>query len=382
LIGADGEHPLNDLYIKDKTESYIKQSSDLINYESDEFISGRTGKIDSTDNKEKLSDINIKTDKFKEVISDSIEGTINQSSTDRNSEKHNSDPNIESINILESDSNTQKIKLYPDIDITEYKTEYLSSEINEKITDQLETSTNNDNYILEKSDYNTNSINGEITNSHISTETLTQSYIEDSENIKLKTDTFVYTDEFIKQSEKCFCHKDSPYLLFPSLECTSSCDVAQLLNKTCKVDCISDENFQDFVYNIKTVIKNDTFSDEEEIVIVGNNIICDITITQMKHKYNNISYIDFGECEEKLKQKYKINYLLILKFDIKLDDNSPTSVEFEVYNPYTKDKLDLSICSNEKIKIEVPKILDEYSLVLYQNLSFLGYDVFNLLFYS
>jgi len=376
LIGADGEHPLSDLYIKDKTESYIKQSSDLINYESDEFISGRTEKVDSTDNKEKLSDINIKTDKIKEVISDSIEGTIKQSSTDRNSEKHNSDPNIESISILESDSNTQKIRLNSDIGITEYKTEYLSSEINEKITDQLETSTNSKDFILEKSDYNTNSINGEITNTHISIDDLTQSFIEDSENIKLKTDTFVYTDESIKQSEKCFCHKDLPYLLFPSLECTSSCDVAQLLNKTCKVDCISDENFQDFVYNIKTVIKNDTFNDEEEIFIVGNNIICDITTTQIKHKYNNISYIDFGECETKLKQKFKINYLLILKFDIKLDDNSPTSVEYEVYNPDTKEKLDLSICSNEKINIEVPKILDEYSLVLYQNLSFLGYDVF------
>ena len=97
----------------------------------------------------------------------------------------------------------------------------------------------------------------------------------------------------------------------------------------------------------------------------------------MKRKYNNISYIDFGECEAKLKQKHKINYLLILKFDIKLDDNSPTTVEYEVYNPYTKEKLDLSICRNEKINIEIPKILDEYSMILYQNISSFGYDVFN-----
>jgi hypothetical protein len=43
-----------------------------------------------------------------------------------------------------------------------------------------------------------------------------------SENIKLKTNDIIeYTDESIKKSEKCFCHKDLPYLLFPSLECTS-----------------------------------------------------------------------------------------------------------------------------------------------------------------
>ena len=83
------------------------------------------------------------------------------------------------------------------------------------------------------------------------------------------------------------------------------------------------------------MIKNNTFSDEEEIVIVGYNVICDITTLQMIPKYNNISFIEFGECKTILKQKYKINYLLILKFDIKLDDNSPSIFEYEVYNPYT-----------------------------------------------
>ena len=78
-----------------------------------------------------------------------------------------------------------------------------------------------------------------------------------------------------------------------------------------------------------------------------------------------------------MKQKYKINYLLILKFDIKLDDNSPSNIEYEVYNPYTKEKLDLSICRNEKINIEIPKILDEHSIILYQNISSFRYDVFN-----
>ena len=257
FIESDKKNFLSDLYNKDKTESYIKQSSDLINYESNQFISGRTEKIESTDNKEKLSDLNIKTDKIKEIISDSNEGTIKISYSDRNAEKQISDSNFEPTNILESDNSTQKIKLHSDIGFTEYKTEYSSSKFNEKITYQLETSTNNKDYIASKSDYNTNSFIDELTNPYISAESLTQSYIEDSENIKLKVnDTLEYMDESIKQSEKCFCHKDLPYLLFPSLECTSSCDVAQLLNKTCKVDCISEETFKDLVNNIKTVINN------------------------------------------------------------------------------------------------------------------------------
>ena len=253
FIESDRKNLLSDLNIKNKSEFYIKLNSDLINYKSNEFISGKTEIIESIDNKEKISDINIKTDKIKEIISDSNDGIIKISSSDRITEKQNSDFNVEPTIILESESNTQKIKLHSDIGITQYKTEYSSSKINEKITYQLETSTNSKDYIVSKSDFITNIIFDEIINSYINTESLTQSYIEDSDKLRTN-DTNGYTDESIKQSEKCFCHKDLPYLLFPSLECTNSCDVAQLLNKACKVDCISEETFQDLVHNIKTVI--------------------------------------------------------------------------------------------------------------------------------
>ena len=148
------------------------------------------------------------------------------------------------------------------------------------------------------------------------------------------------------------------------------------MDQTCKIDCVSEESFKVLIQNIETMIKDDTFDDDKEIIIVGNNVICDITTTQTKQTYTNISYIDFGECETKLKQKYNINYLLILKFD-KINENSPTSIEYEVYDPTTKDKLDLSICNTDKISIDIPMTLDEHSLDLYKNFSSLGYDIFD-----
>ena len=148
------------------------------------------------------------------------------------------------------------------------------------------------------------------------------------------------------------------------------------MDQTCKIDCVSEESFKVLIQNIETMIKDDTFDDDKEIIIVGNNVICDITTTQTKQTYTNISYIDFGECETKLKQKYNINYLLILKFD-KINENSPTSIEYEVYDPTTKDKLDLSICNTDKISIDIPMTLDEHSLALYKNFSSLGYDIFD-----
>jgi hypothetical protein len=81
LVESD-KSDLSDLYIKGNSQTYIEESSDFINYQSTEFIGGRTEKIDSTDNKEKLSDIKIKTDKIKEIISDSNEGGIKVSLSD------------------------------------------------------------------------------------------------------------------------------------------------------------------------------------------------------------------------------------------------------------------------------------------------------------
>ena len=98
----------------------------------------------------------------------------------------------------------------------------------------------------------------------------------------------------------------------------------------------------------------------------------------MEHKYKNISYIDFGECEAKLKQKNNIDYLLIIKFDSKLNINSPINVQYKVYDPFSKRELDLSICSDDKINIDIPMNLVGNSLDLYQNFLSYGYDILNI----
>jgi len=68
--------------------------------------------------------------------------------------------------------------------------------------------------------------------------------------------------------------------------------------------------------------------------------------------------------------------LIIIKFD-KINENLPNIVEYEVYDPITKNKLDLSICKNDKINIDIPITLDGHSVDLFLNFSSLGYDIFN-----
>ena len=280
-----------------------------------------------------------------------------------------SDKITEKINQIKSDGDNEKTEV-----LSDKSSNFLNFDTNTKTDEFIKTDKTKEE--INKSDYISQKININRETSKIDIPTQIKTYAEDTNNIKIETDIDNQSDKNKKISEVCICNEDFPYLLFPSQQCTNFCSVDQLLDQTCKIDCVSEESFKELIENVETLIKDDTFEDDKEIIIVGNNVICDITTTQNKQTYNNISYIDFGECEAKLKQKYNINYLLILKFD-KINENAPTSVEYEVYDPNKEIKLDLSICNNDKINIDIPMALDEHSLDLYHNFSSLGYDIFN-----
>ena len=62
---------------------------------------------------------------------------------------------------------------------------------------------------------------------------------------------------------------------------------------------------------------------------------------------NKVSIIDLSDCEDKLREVYHIDQsdsLIILKYE-NVSNNIKTSeknVQFDVFNPYTKEKLNLS----------------------------------------
>ena len=209
---------------------------------------------------------------------------------------------------------------------------------------------------------------------------ITSNFFESEKYITEKQETYLFDDyfDFIISPEKCLCGENLSYLLLKNNECINYCNIDQLLNKNCQIDCVSLNNYNSIRRNIESIIYKDNFNDNEEIVIIGNNIICDIITSKMEHRNKNISYINFGECETKLKKQNDIDYLLIVKFDAKLNETSPTNVQYKVYDPITKRELDLSICSDDKINIDIPMILVGQSRDLYQNFSSLGYDILNI----
>ena len=111
---------------------------------------------------------------------------------------------------------------------------------------------------------------------------------------------------------------------------------------------------------IESVIKGE----KEDLIIEDNEFIYQITSTenQNNNKYNEISSIKLGDCENKLKKYYNISKdepLLISKIDFYKGGLLIPIIEYEVYDTKAKTQLDLSICIDTKINLLLPADINE-----------------------
>ena len=139
---------------------------------------------------------------------------------------------------------------------------------------------------------------------------------------------------------------------------SEKCTIKGIIKNNCRDEIMKNEQ----VVEIYNAIKDNILTEEyngEDTVIQTKNVIFEIsTLEGQKNNNNsNISSIDLGECENILKEKNNIlpeDSLIVLKSDIKNLDLSSTYIQYEIFNPYTLDKLDLSDCIKEKIVVNVP----------------------------
>ena len=190
-------------------------------------------------------------------------------------------------------------------------------------------------------------------------------------------------DKIIYLLSNQFCPENLPYEIIKTRECVESCTNEEFINNICKVNYFSEKNMDLITNKLRSLI-NETTDSDFDVIINGNNIIYEVTSSSTNKEHHNISSIDFGECEKILKKHYSIDYLLVFKMDIKLNDSYPTVIDYEVYSPINKTKLDLSLCENSKIDIYVPMHLDNYSNNLYDSMNKYGFDILdkNDLFYN
>ena len=81
-----------------------------------------------------------------------------------------------------------------------------------------------------------------------------------------------------------------------------------------------------------------------------------------------------------IKKKYNLSddeSLIIMKTDIKNVDLSSTNVKYEIYHPYTLEKLNMEHCKEVKIVVNSPVNLDNQTIALYNSLIKSGYNLFD-----
>ena len=123
---------------------------------------------------------------------------------------------------------------------------------------------------------------------------------------------------------------------------------------------------------------------KDDILFKGKDVIFQLTTTENQKKSNHnseTSIIDLGECEKIIKRNISNEDdptpLIILKMDIRKMEMKTKVVEYEVYNPYTREKINLDICSDTKITVLSPVDLTYEETSLYDNLNNQGYELFD-----
>ena len=98
------------------------------------------------------------------------------------------------------------------------------------------------------------------------------------------------------------------------------------------------------------------------------------------NKYN-LSMINLNECETLLKNTSQISpelSLIFLKFEKISEIAAEKNIQYEIYEPINKTRVNLSICKSVSIDIFLPISINEKSQEYHNELKEYGYDLFNI----
>ena len=214
----------------------------------------------------------------------------------------------------------------------------------------------------------------------------------------------LYTKEIIKNNiHSCKCEYKEYHILYNNklfIGCTFSNECPEnmyTLNNKCIKQCPN--------YNYKNTCINEC---PKDIIIIRNNCLTKedlinniddyVKLLYMENMYienenwkievynsiehkemKNISEIDLSECENIIREKYKMSksdYFIILKIEIIRNDNPTNQIEYAIFNNQFK-RIDLSICFQTHVKINHYLNFSKINYKKMISLSENGYDIFD-----
>ena len=214
---------------------------------------------------------------------------------------------------------------------------------------------------------------------------------KDDDNYKYEYEYYCY-DECPKGTHPTFnnkylceknlykCIKKYPFLFTVNNSCSEICNSEDFFNEKCTLNDYNPDSKRIIIRNILNDIENNLINkliseylnNRKDIIIKKREILYQITSSwnQNNKQYKNISTIKLKDCENILKAKYDIQseeILIIFKIEQKIEGLLIPLIEYEIFNPKTKEKLDLNHCKNENIYIDIymPVSINENILYKY-----------------
>ena len=380
---------------------------------------------------EKISDAftNTFTNQITDILSDSISNTkltniMEDSVIDKNTDSTKSsisDSNIDSISDLNKIKMTNSITDFIKDSTTDY---YLSNKISDSIINKQTNAFQDSISDLTKditTQINDNKNSEIITDTSketlISTQSdfTTEKHEENEPKIPLINDNINCNNLYyiIENKKICIdnkiCPNDYPYIKIGSKEC-SNCPVTY--NRKCFLKCpedtcidqnngnldicinkkegtevISDlcfENFPAILSNIEDLNINTNKVITNNPLVTINMYQNEININDAKNKNPNLTFIDLGECTEKLKQYYHLPpnekfYIVSLDITNKISNQPINSTNFKIYLANKTLIEDLSACDGVHISISIPITdLEAVNFNEAEIFNLQGYDIYNL----
>ena len=174
------------------------------------------------------------------------------------------------------------------------------------------------------------------------------------------------------------CPEERPFELISIQECVQYCSIKDLLETECILNYESDD--ENKMHDIMLGNINHGFISEdynishlesggEDVIQFGKMTLLLTTSRNQKNSTNNNrTVIDLNDCETSLRSKNQIpdeEDLFIKKIDVNQDGMKIPKIEYDIYRKITTEngtklqKLDLSVCKNNRIDLSIPIFISE-----------------------
>ena len=187
------------------------------------------------------------------------------------------------------------------------------------------------------------------------------------------------SNKYFCEPEKANCIEEYPFLIIQENYCFDDCNSEDFFNELCTINNYNIKSQSILITNIingiedgsmDSLIERSIYEDNEDIIKFENNILYQISssFNQKNITYENISNIDLGECESIIKTKYDIlpnETLLIFKIERNIEGLLIPFIEYEIFHPITKKRLNLNECEDLKIHVNIPVSINESILYKY-----------------